>query len=94
MNARLQEVLEEIDDLDLCKEEHDLLVDMLRGIMYISYFIPKKIENQAIQCIDICVREKKLLDKLKREMKEKPALDDEEASIIDLQPHSSGNSDQ
>jgi hypothetical protein len=70
MNAKLEEAIIQINDLELSDEDRNTLVDMLRGIMYISFFIPKKIEEQAFKCIDICIREKKKLEKLEKQVKE------------------------
>ena len=93
MNAKLEEAITQINQLDLSDEDRKTLVDMLRSVMYISYFIPKKIQEQAFQCIGICIREKQKLERLERQVQDSTKLvrNPPSQEFKALQEHFDGN---
>lgn len=61
----LSDKLSEILSLDLDEEEKKILQRMIENLLYYKRIIPRSIEKDLHLCIDIMLKEKKILDKYK-----------------------------
>lgn len=63
----MKEKLDDILLLDWDEEDKNCLLKIVEGIIYFKRLIPKSFEKEIVKCLDICIREKKQLDKLRLE---------------------------
>lgn len=58
--------LEEILALEWKEEERAQLEEMFKNVMFYKTFLSKNLERDIVNCINICIREKKSLDAIKK----------------------------
>lgn len=63
--SNLKEKLKEIIELEWQEDDKNKLEMMIKNVMYYKVFLSKALEQDIVNCLDICIREKKELDKLR-----------------------------
>jgi hypothetical protein len=58
--------LDEILLLEWSDEDKKVLENTMKTLLFYKHFIPKKLLIEILECLDICIREKKLLDTIKK----------------------------
>jgi|LakMenEpi03Aug12_release.lakeMendotaPanAssembly.Ray.scaffolds.fasta_scaffold1203276_1 hypothetical protein len=64
--ADLKSKLKELLDLEWSEEDKTQLETCVKNAMYYKAFMTKASEKDIIACLEICIREKKLLDILRK----------------------------
>lgn len=63
----MKEQMNDILLLNWDEEDKNCLIKIVEGIVYFKRLIPKSFEKEITKCLDICIREKKELDKMRLE---------------------------
>lgn len=66
---KLQDKLNEILSLNWSEEDKNTLSKIMESIIYYKRLIPSKFEHEVLACINICIREKRELDFIKKNEK-------------------------
>ncbi len=64
LKAKLKEIIE----LDWQEEDKAKFEEMIKNVMYYRLFLSKTLEQDIINCLDICIKEKRELDDLRRRL--------------------------
>lgn len=57
--SNLKEKLKEIIELEWQQDDKEKLEIMIKNVLYYKVFLSKTLEQDIINCLDICIREKK-----------------------------------
>ena len=64
LKAKLKEIIE----LDWQEEDKAKFEEMIKNVMYYRLFLSKTLEQDIINCLNICIKEKRELDDLRRRL--------------------------
>ena len=64
LKAKLKEIIE----LDWQEEDKAKFEEMIKNVMYYRLFLSKTLEKDIINCLNICIKEKRELDDLRRRL--------------------------
>ncbi len=64
--SNLKEKLKEIIELEWQQDDKEKLEIMIKNVLYYKVFLSKTLEQDIINCLDICIREKKELDEIRK----------------------------
>lgn len=64
--SNLKSKLKEIIELEWQEGDKDKLETLIKNVMYYKFFLSNALEQDIINCLDICIKEKKELDEIRK----------------------------
>lgn len=61
----LKTKLKEISELEWQEDDKNKLETMIKNVLYYKMFLSKALEQDIVNCLDICIKEKKELDEIR-----------------------------
>lgn len=62
----LKSKLKEIMELEWQDDDKNKLETLIKNVMYYKFLLSKALEQDIINCLDICIKEKRELDEIRK----------------------------